>query len=190
MKPRVLVFAGSAREGSLNKQLARAAAAAVEKAGGEATFIDLGDFPMPVYDGDLEAASGVPETAQKLKELFKAHQALVIASPENNASVSALLKNTLDWVSREWAGESGTVPYRGKVAVVMAASPGAIGGLRALPHLRAILETLQVTVLPQQLAVGRADQAFGGDGRLRDERQQATLESACKRLVELAAKLA
>src|SRR5512134_138866 len=173
--PKILVFAGSARAGSLNKKLARVAAQAVRDAGGDVTLVDLDDFPMPVYHGDLEAREGVPAKARELKALFVAHQGLLIASPENNASVSSLLKNTLDWLSRPEGGQNGLVPYQGKVAAIVGASPGALGGLRGLVHLRQILMTLNVLVLSEQLALPRAHEAFAEDGSLKDPRQQATL---------------
>ncbi len=187
--PRILIFAGSTRTGSYNKQLARAATETVRAAGAEASYVDLRDYPMPVYDGDLETEQGMPEHARSLRELFKSHHGFVIASPENNASVSSALKNTLDWISRELDGESGLVPYSGKTALLLAASPGDLGGLRGLVHLRNILNALQVFVLPGQLAVSAAHKAFGPDGKLADARQQATLESLCKQMVETTAKL-
>jgi NAD(P)H-dependent FMN reductase len=188
--PKILVFAGSARAGSLNKKLARVAAQAVRDAGGEATLIDLADFPLPVYHGDLEAREGVPAKARELKALFLAHPGLLIASPENNASVSSLLKNTLDWLSRPEGGQNGLVPFQGKVAAIVGASPGALGGLRGLVHLRQILMTLNVLVLSEQLAVSRAHEAFADDGSLKDPRQQATLAGIGRRLVDVTARLA
>jgi NAD(P)H-dependent FMN reductase len=185
MTARILVFAGSARSGSLNKKLARVAAAAVRAAGAEATLIDLADYPMPLYDGDLEAREGVPASARKLKDLFIAHQGMLIVSPENNASVSALLKNTLDWISRQDGSESGLVPYQGKVAAMAGASPGALGGLRGLTHLRAILQTLNVLVLSEQFALGRAHEAFNEDGSLKDAKQQAALAALAKKLTDV-----
>jgi NAD(P)H-dependent FMN reductase len=190
MTARILVFAGSARAGSLNKKLARAAASAVRAAGAEATLIDLADYPMPLYDGDLEAREGVPAGARKLKDLFIAHQGLLIASPENNASVSALLKNTLDWISRQDGSESGLVPYHGKVAALAGASPGALGGLRGLTHLRAILQTLTVLVLSEQVALGRAHEAFNEDGSLKDAKQQAALAALARKLTDVCSRLA
>jgi chromate reductase, NAD(P)H dehydrogenase (quinone) len=190
MSARILVFAGSARAGSLNKKLARVAAAAVRAAGAEATLIDLADYPMPLYDGDLEARDGVPASARKLKDLFIAHRGLLIVSPENNASVSALLKNTLDWISRQDGSESGLTPYQGKVAALAGASPGALGGLRGLTHLRAILQTLNVLVLSEQIALGRAHEAFNDDGSLKDAKQQAALAALSKKLTDLCARLA
>lgn len=189
MSARILVFAGSARAGSLNKKLARVAAAAVRAAGAEATLIDLADYPMPLYDGDLEAREGVPAGARKLKDLFIAHQGLLIVSPENNASVSALLKNTLDWISRQDGSESGLIPYQGKVAALAGASPGALGALRGLTHLRAILQTLNVLVLSEQVALGRAHEAFNEDGNLKDAKQQAALAALAKKLTDVCARL-
>lgn len=190
MPTRILVFAGSARESSLNKKLARVAARAVADAGGEAAFIDLRDFSMPLYDGDLEAVSGVPVQALRLRELFKQHQGLLIASPENNSSVPSLLKNALDWVSRPTDGEPGTVPYRAKVSALLAASPGVLGGLRGLVHLRQILNGLGVLVLAEQLAIPRAHEAFNDDGTLKDAAQRANLDGLAHRLVEVTTRLA
>lgn len=188
-KPRILVFAGSARVGSLNKKLARVGRASLEAAGAEATFIDLNDYTMPLYHGDLEIKEGIPENARKLRALFIAHQALLISSPENNASVSAPLKNTLDWVSRQDGDQPSGVPYANKIACVMAASPGALGGLRGLVHLRAILESLGVLVLPGQFALSRAHEAFDEAGALKDPKQMAVVEGLARRLVEVCEKL-
>lgn len=190
MSARILVFAGSARTGSLNKMLARAAAVAVRAAGAEATFVDLADYPMPLYDGDLEIREGLPAGARKLKDLFIAHRGLFIVSPENNASVSALLKNTLDWISRQDGSESGLVPYQGKVAAIAGASDGALGGLRGLTHLRAILQTLKVLVLSEQLALGRAHEAFDQDGSLKDAKQRAALAALAQKLTDVCTRLA
>lgn len=190
---RILAFAGSARRDSLNKKLARAAARHAREAGAQATFVDLDDYPLPLYHGDLEAASGMPEGARKLRELFLAHDGLLIASPENNASVSALLKNTIDWLSRD-IGEgrgtdSGLAPFRGKVAGLMAASPGAFGGVRALPHLRQILAALGVTVLGTQVAVPRAHQAFAADGSLAEERAAAAVAALARAVAQASGRL-
>jgi NAD(P)H-dependent FMN reductase len=192
MTPRILVFAGSARRDSINKKLARTAVTAIDRAGGKATFVDLDDYPMPLYHGDLEAASGMPEHAQRLRELFLAHDGLAIASPENNASVPALLKNTLDWLSRGIGdgkgANSGLAPYNGKVAAMLAASPGALGGMRMLPHLRQILGTLGVTVLNEQVAVGRAHEAFESDGSLKEPHARL-VDAAMVRLVDVTRRL-
>jgi len=189
MTTKILAFSGSARSGSYNKQLASAAAHALQTAGAEVTLIDLADYPMPIYNGDLEVKEGIPASARELKALFMAHNALLISSPENNASVTSLLKNTLDWVSRPHAGQDGTLPYRNKVAALVAASPGALGGLRGLVHLRAILRTLGVLVLSEQFALSRAHEAFAADGRLIDAKHQASLDGIAKRLVEVSSQL-
>ena len=192
MTPNILVFAGSARRDSLNKKLARAAAASVQRAGGTATFIDLDDFAMPLYHGDLEASAGMPAAATRLRELFLAHQGLAIASPENNASVSALMKNTIDWLSRGTGDGKGTnsglAPFSGKVAALLAASPGALGGMRGLPHLRQILGALDVTILSAQVAVGRAHEAFEADGSLKEPHIKA-LDALMTRLVDVTRRL-
>jgi chromate reductase len=178
---RILAFAGSARRDSLNKKLAREAARFAREAGAEATFVDLDDYPMPLYHGDLEAASGMPENATRLRELLLGHDALLIASPENNASMTALLKNTIDWLSRDVgdgkADRSGLAPWKGKVAGLMAASPGGFGGIRALPHLRQVLSALGVTVLGAQVAVPRAHEAFAADASIADERVARSVRS-------------
>ena len=190
---RILVFAGSARRDSLNKKLAREAARFAREAGAEATFVDLDDYPIPLYHGDLEAAEGMPENARKLRALFLAHDALLVASPENNSSVTALLKNTIDWLSRDLGegrgDDSGLAPWRGKVAGLMAASPGAFGGVRGLPHLRQVLATLGVTVLGTQVAVPRAHEAFGDDGRLVDERVAKSVRALAAAVAHAAGKL-
>ncbi len=175
MKPKILVFAGSACSQSLNKKLARLGASAVEMAGGEVTLIDRRDFPMPIYEGDLEAAEGVPPNAMKLKELFKAHHGFLISSPENNASVSSLLKNTIDWVSRAIPREGGKVTYEGKVAAIVSATAGQPGGICGLEHLRQILAGLGVLVLPGQLGIAAAGSAFDNSGTLKDTRNQKAL---------------
>ena len=165
--PKILAFSGSTRRDSWNRKLIQMAADATRVAGGDVTLIDLADYPLPLYNGDLEDRDGLPDNAQRLKALFKTHDALLISSPEYNSSIPPLLKNTIDWVSREWQGESGLVPYQNKVAAILAASPGALGGMRMLPHLRQVLNTLGVLVLPGQFALSSADTAFDeADGAL------------------------
>ncbi len=185
MTIKVLAFAGSARRDSLNKKLARLAAAAAEKAGAEVTLIDLNDYPMPIYHGDEEAASGIPENGKKLKALFKTHQALIITSPENNSSVSSLLKNTIDWLSRADGAESGMAPFKDKTALLMAASPGPFGGVRGLNHLRDIISRLGVLTWPDMMTVGNADTALTDTGAFVDGKQQARLEKLVAAMVQL-----
>ena len=193
MSARILVFAGSARRDSLNKKLARVAAGFAREAGGEVTFIDLDDYPMPVYHGDLESAEGMPANGMKLREIFIAHDALLIVSPENNQSMTSLLKNTIDWLSRSIGdgkgAASGLAPFRGKVAAMMAASPGAYGAVRHLPHLRQCLGGLGVTVLGNQVALAHADEAFDESGALRDARTGKSVQALAALLVETTKKM-
>ena len=193
MNARILAFAGSARRDSLNKKLIALAAQAAREAGAEVTLIDLDDYPMPVYHGDLEAAAGLPENAQRLRALFLQHDGLLIASPENNSSVSALLKNAIDWLSRSIGDgkgvNSGLAPYRGKVAAIMAASPSPFGGTRGLPHLRQILASLGVTVVPSQLALQHADHAFEADGSLKDPKVREAVGKLARAAVDMTSKL-
>jgi len=158
--PKILAFAGSTRRDSWNRKLIQVAVDATRAAGGDVSLIDLADYPLPIMDQDLEDREGLPANALRLKALFKEHDALLIASPEYNSSIPPLLKNTLDWVSREWQGESGLVPYQNKVAALLAASPGQFGGMRMLPHLRQVLNTLGVLVLPGQFSLPQADKGF------------------------------
>jgi len=188
--PKILAFAGSTREGSYNKQLLKLAAAAASKAGGDVQVIDLRDLPLPIYDGDLESREGLPENARKLKQLFISHQAILISSPEYNSSVSGVLKNAIDWVSRPAPGEAPLAGFEGKVAGLLSASPGALGGLRGLVQLRAILGNIRVLVLPDQVAVSRANEAFDAEGRLKDPKLQASVEKLAEKLVDHVRKLA
>jgi NAD(P)H-dependent FMN reductase len=176
MKPRILAFAGSLRRDSFNKKLVPIAAKGAREAGAEVTLIDLKAFPLPVFDQDLEAEQGMPENGKKLKQLFIDHDGLLIAAPEYNSSITAVLKNAIDWVSRPAPGEPSLVAFRGKVATLMSASPGALGGLRGLVHVRSILGNIGVIVLPEQIAVAKAPEALNPDGSLKDPKQQAGIE--------------
>jgi NAD(P)H-dependent FMN reductase len=164
---RALVFAGSTRSDSLHRKLARAAAAELRTRGVEVTLADLREFPMPFYDGDLEAADGLPPAAHAFRKLLAEHDLLVIASPEYNGSFPALVKNTIDWTSRPGAaGERPAALYRGKKAALLAGSPGPGGGRRGLRHLRELLEMIGVTVVGEPVAVAGAFNAFDAAGDL------------------------
>ena len=154
-----------------------------------ARFIDLRDFPLPLFGEDLEAKQGMPAAATELKQLFVEHDGLLIASPEYNSSISALLKNAIDWLSRRTPDEEPLIAFRGKVAGLMSASPGALGGLRGLVHVRSILGNIGVIVLPDQHAVAKAHEAFNDDGSLKDPQQQSKIEGIAHRVVEVARKL-
>lgn len=188
-KPRILAFAGSLRRDSWNKKLVKIAAQGARAAGAEVTEIDLRDFALPIYDGDLEAAEGLPANAKKLKELFLAHQSLLLACPEYNSSISAVLKNTIDWVSRPVPNEPPLAPYVGKVVSIMSASPGALGGIRGLVTVRSILSNIQCLVLPDQVCVMKAHEAFDAEGRLKDAKQQASVEKLGANTASMLAKL-
>jgi len=189
MMPRILAFASSTRRESFNKKLVAIAAQGAREAGAEVTLIDLKDFPLPLFDQDLEAEQGMPENGKKLKKLFIDHDGLLIASPEYNSSFPAVLKNAIDWVSRPAPGEPSLVAFRGKVAILMSAGPGALGGLRGLVHLRSILGNLGVIVLPDQIALAKAHEAFQPDGSLVDAKRQAGVEGLGKTLASFLAKL-
>jgi NAD(P)H-dependent FMN reductase len=187
--PKILAFAGSTREASYNKLLVKVAAAGARAAGAEVTYVDLRDLPMPLFDEDLEAKEGMPENARKLKELMVAHDGFLIASPEYNSSITPVLKNAIDWVSRPAPGEPGLVAFTGKVAVIMSASPGGIGGLRGLVHLRSILGNINVLVLPDQKAIPQAFEAFNADGTMKDPKQQDSVENLGAKLSNVLSKL-
>lgn len=181
---KLVAFAGSTREGSFNKKLVRVAADAARKAGAEVTVIDLRDYPMAFYDGDLEAASGLPEKAEELKKLFIDSDGFLISSPEYNSSYSAVLKNAIDWTSRPSSPEEpGLIAYKGKYAGLMAASPGPLGGLRGLFQLRELLQNIQVTVQPAMQAVGNAQNVFDDKGALTDEKNAKAIEALVQQLV-------
>lgn len=186
--PRILAFAGSLRKGSFNHRLVVAAAAGARAAGAEVTILQLRDFALPVFDQDLETA-GTPDSVKRLKDTFRAHHGLLISSPEYNSSVTAALKNTIDWVSRPEPGQPPLSCFNDKVAGLLAASPGALGGLRGLVHLRAILSNINVLVLPEQFALSKANEAFGEDGAIKDDKARASAEAVGARLATVTAKL-
>jgi chromate reductase, NAD(P)H dehydrogenase (quinone) len=186
----ILAFAGSTRTGSLNKKIIEIAAAGARGAGGTVTLIDLRDYALPLYDGDLEARHALPPPAVELKRLFFAHRGLLIATPEYNGSIPGVLKNALDWVSRPAPGEKALACYDGKIAAVISASLGALGGARAQAHLRQILGTVNVTLLPQQCRVPLAtEDSFDAVGHLRDTRATEHIRRVGAALVEFLARL-
>jgi len=189
MVAKILAFAGSTRTESFNKKLVRVAVLGARDAGADVTLVDLRDFPMPLYDGDLEAEKGIPEHGMRLKALFLAHQGLLFSCPEYNSSVSGVWKNAIDWVSRSAPGEGPLACFREKTAALLSASTGSLGGLRGLVHVRAILGNIGVLVMPQQLAVSGADDAFLPDGTLKEPKKQATASAIGANLAKLVAKL-
>ena len=181
----ILAFSGSSRRESLNKKFLAIAVQEVKAVGGDVTLIDLGDYELPLYNGDLEDASGLPANAQKLVDLIKGHTGLLIASPEYNSSITALLKNTIDWCSR-----SDDDPFTGKVVAVVSASPGAYGGNRSLKTTQQILLHLGCHIVPAMASLPSAHKAFGPAGELTDPRALKGVQELAKALVATAGKLA
>ncbi len=191
--PQLLAFAGSARTDSFNKRLARLAAARARDAGADVTDLDLRDLDLPLYDGDLEAAGGLPAGAVALKQAMGAHDGLILACPEYNGSITPLLKNAIDWASRPLPDEPPLASYGGKTALLLSASPGGWGGMRGLVHVRAILSGIGVHVVPEQVAVARAHELLPPEtvesGALPDERLDAALTRAVMQIVDTTARL-
>jgi chromate reductase, NAD(P)H dehydrogenase (quinone) len=186
--PKILVFAGSLRTGSYNVRLAALAAKELALADSEVTRISLEDFPLPLYDANLEARSGPPDIAVKLKQMMSAHQGVFIATPEYNASITPLLKNTLDWISRvRERGEPPLAAYNNRAFALGAASPGRYGGMRSILALRQVLEIgCGALVIPEFVSVANAAEAFDEMDNFKDERTTGQLREVARRLVEIA----
>ncbi|MGF1568301.1 MAG: NADPH-dependent FMN reductase [Nodosilinea sp.] len=189
--PKLLAFSGSLRRQSFNTMLVKVAAAGAEAAGAEVTVIHLKDYPMPLYDQDWSDQHGLPESVLALKALAKAHHGYLLASPEYNGSLTGALKNTIDWLSRPEPGDSplGLTCFREKTAAIMATSPGGLGGLRGLTHLRTILSGIGVLVIPDQRAVPGAGQVFDAAGNLIDEKQRDQIAALGASLAQVTARL-
>jgi NAD(P)H-dependent FMN reductase len=187
--PKILAFAGSTRAGSFNKKLIKIAVKGARDATAEVTHIDLRDYALPLYDGDLEEREGLAENAKKLKALFLANDGLLISAPEYNSGITGVLKNAIDWVSRTEGEEKDLACFIGKVATLMSASPGALGGLRGLVQVRSILGNIRVLVLPDQVTVPKAHEAFTDDGALKDAKKQAAVERLGATLAQTLRKL-
>ena len=185
---KLLFLAGSARKASLNKKLAHLGADIANAHGITSDYLELADYPLPIYDGDFEAASGAPDNAVRLKAQFAAHAGIFIAAPEYNASLAPLLKNALDWVSRvRTENEAPLQVYKSRVWALGAASPGGFGGLRGLLALRQSLELgMGCLVLPEQVLVPRAGDAFDAHGHLHDKGQQELFKALIQRLARAA----
>jgi len=188
-KPKILAFAGSTRTDSYNKKLVKISSIGATDAGADVTVIDLRDFPMPIYDGDLEQKDGLPSNARKLKDIMLSHQGFLISSPEYNSSISAVFKNTIDWTSRQSEGEIPLACFKNKVAGIMSASPGMLGGLRGLVHVRSILGNIGIIVLPDQIAIAKAHEAFNEDGTLKDKKQEDQVKKIGANVAKMLLKL-
>ncbi len=183
--PKILVFPGSNRSGSINAQLAAVIAKQLALVQAEVIRISLQDYPLPLFSEDLESERGIPANAMKLARLFASHQGIAIVTPEYNSSLPPLLKNTLDWISRvNRDGEKPLAPYRGNIFAIAAASGGALGGIRVLPHLRDVLVSIGAQVITEQLALGNAHKAYDDHENLKEGRPQDLLEALCTSLVE------
>lgn len=185
-KPKILAFAGSLRKHSFNKRVLKTAVKGAEKAGAEVTYIDLRDYPMPIYNPDDHEENGFDENALKFQGLLTRHDGLLIASPEYNGSLPAALKNAIDWASRLSDRYNRSDVFPGKVAAMMTASPGSFGGVRSLAHLRGVLTSVGVNVLPAEIAVAFVGDKFAGDDEeMADERMKGILEDLGASLVEM-----
>lgn len=182
--PRILAFSASARKESLNRKFLAIAVAAAREAGGEVTLLDLNDYVLPLYHGDLEDAGGVPDNAKRLIALIQQHDALLIASPEYNSMITPLLKNTIDWCTRDDVD-----PFPGKVAAVISASPGGFGAVRSLVMAQQLLLKLGCHVVPGQCALPQANKAFDATGKLLDARAEKSVRDVTAALVRLAGAL-
>ena len=190
-KPKLIAFAGSTRQGSLNRAVVSAAVEHAREAGAEVELIELSDFELPIYNGDLESEKGIPAAAIALKKKFLEADGFIIASPEYNSAFSPLLKNTIDWCSRaESDDEPPLAAYAGKYALLLAASPGALGGLRGLYALRTLLQNISVTVFPDMLAVRSAYDVVGDDGSIVDDSWNKKIKNLASDFVGFASKLA
>ena len=182
--PRILAFSGSARRASLNKKLLAVAIEATRSAGAEVTLVDFKELPIPLYEGDLEDAEGIPANAQKLIDLVTQHAGLLIASPEYNSQMTPLLKNVIDWCTR--ADEN---PLEGKVAAIVSASPGMFGGIRSQILARQLLTHLGCHVSPMSCVLPHADEAFDESGALKQERSRKSVQAIVAELVRVTSKL-
>jgi chromate reductase, NAD(P)H dehydrogenase (quinone) len=185
-KPRILAFAGSLREHSFCRRVLKTAIQGAEKAGAEVTFVDLRHYPMPIYNPDDHELQGFHEKALEFQSLVTEHDGFLIASPEYNGSLPAVLKNAIDWASRPNGEYDRSKVFSGKFAAMMTASPGSFGGVRSLAHLRDVLTSVNVNVLPREVAVTFAEERFGGNGEeMRDVKMKQTLEGLGAALVDM-----
>lgn len=182
--PRILAFSGSPSRVSLNARFVCIAAGGAEAAGAEVTHAHLADYELPVFSTDLEQRTGMPENARAFKQLMMDHDGFLVASPENNGSVTAALKNTVDWVSRSGDGQDGRAAFRGKTGAFISASDGQFGAVRSLDHCRYLFGRLGVTVIPQMYPLGHADRVVGEDGTIADEKIRARAEAVGRALAE------
>lgn len=184
-KPKILAFAGSLREKSYNKRVLKVAVEGAKKAGADVTYVDLKDYPMPIYNADLQETQGFPAIATAFQKLLLEHDGIMIASPEYNASLPGALKNVIDWTSRANGDLKTGECFKGKIAAIMTASPGAFGGIRCLAHLRDVLTILLVNTLPSEIAVAKVGGMFDGDSdEMSNDTMRGVLEELGKSMVD------
>ncbi len=188
MPAKILAFSGSSRKGSLNKKLLAIAVRELRALGAEVTEIDLRDFDLPIYDGDIEA-QGMPEGAKRLHAIFKAHNALLICTPEYNGGVAPLTKNSLDWVSRPMNGEPGLSALMGKAVSILSAAVGVVGGSRQQAHLRVSFQVMRCINVPETVNIPFAQNAFNEDGSLKDKATHDLVALAARSLKNVADRL-
>jgi len=187
---KILVIPGSLRTGSLNAKLAAVAAHRLAQAGTDVTRLSLADFPLPIYDGDLQTKSGVPKNAVDLKRMIGAHHGVLIVTPEYNASVPPLVKNTIDWVSRVAdPNESRGQVFRDRAFAIASASRNRLGGARSLAALRLILAACQAFVIPDQLALAFADEAYDEMERLKHPPDIEAMGAMVRQLIDVSQRL-
>ena len=186
--PRILAFAGSTRSDSWNQRILKIAAEGATDAGATVTQIELRNYPLPLFDQDLEQNDGHSENSHALKKLFAEHDALLLACPEYNSSITPLLKNTIDWVSRPLADEPRLAAFSGKIAALMSASPGGLGGHRGLVHVRSILSSIGVLVLPQQVSIPHIHQDFDPEGNMTNAEHREGLLALGRQIAEATAR--
>lgn len=187
---KILVIPGSLRTGSLNTKLAATIALELAQAGADVTRISLADFPLPIYDGDLQAKSGVPKNAVNLKRMMGSHHGVLIVTPEYNSSVPALVKNTIDWVSRvQDPHETRGQVFRDRAFAIAAASGNRLGGTRALSALRLILTACHAAVVPNQLALSFAEEAYDDKDRLKNAADIDAMGAMVRQLIEFSQRM-
>lgn len=187
--PKILAFSGSIRIGSINQRLVTIAAQYAEQAGAEVTIANLADYQMPLYCPDWESTNGMPDEVIAFKDLMKSHNGFLIASPEYNGSLTGILKNTIDWMSRPYNDDPRMACFNGKIAGIMAASPGGLGGLRGLHHLRVILASIGTFVLPNQVAVGNAGVNLVDDESVKDDNLNNALQNQAQEVARVIERL-
>lgn len=185
-QPKILAFAGSLREHSYNKRVVKTAVEGAKKAGGDVTFVDLKDYPMPIYDADDHKENGFDAKALEFQKLLGEADGFLISSPEYNGSIPGGLKNAIDWASRKSDDYAMIEVFKGKFAAILTASPGAFGGIRCLGHLRGVLTIMLVNVLPTEIAVSKVNTMFDGDSEeMTDEKMKGILQDVGSTLVDM-----